>query len=206
MYINTGVGKRKHGHKVSIIAWDAESRDRIELTIYRGDRQEVKWCSISLNPQQAIKVAHRLQNPLPDAWVDYADPDPPPAAQGEIRAYWDVFIVKDKNGNKASIGIAEGKLGVSSDQYYPSRSGPTDYFSHDHAEDLTPQEIKKLAGLLYHWAGAELIGLVREKKKLVRKILPLVDKQNLEVEEYYADHWRDDDSPQAEKTFGVKVA
>ena len=27
---------------------------------------------------------------------------------------------------------------------------------------------------------------------------------NLIIEEYYADHWRDDDSPQAEKTFGVR--
>ena len=30
-----------------------------------------------------------------------------------------------------------------------------------------------------------------------------VEELKLMVEEYLADHWRDDDSPQAEKTFGV---
>ena len=31
-----------------------------------------------------------------------------------------------------------------------------------------------------------------------------VDQLNLAIEEYYASHWRDDESPLAEKTFGVK--
>ena len=32
------------------------------------------------------------------------------------------------------------------------------------------------------------------------------DELELMVKEFYADHWRDDDSPQAEITFGVRRA
>lgn len=51
---------------------------------------------------------------------------------------------------------------------------------------------------------------MNKKEKFKRMIkranlaLRIVYDQVIELEEYYASHWRDDDSPQAEKTFGVK--
>jgi len=200
MYIHTKIGE----NKVSVVCWGYED-SRIELTIYVDDQGHTIWHGISLDPQQALKVAHRLQNPLPDVWVDFVDPAPAPAPQGEMRSQWDVFKVKHSNGvHEGAIGILKGKIGINTSSFnIPKKSCRTDYFYCAKEENLSPAEIKKLAGLLYHWAGARMIGLVTERKKLVRKVLPLVDKQNLETEEHYADHWRDDDSPQAEKTFGV---
>lgn len=176
MYINTGVGKGWAGYKVYVSAY---SEKRIELTIFKPEGRhnpKCMWCSVSLTTSQAIKVANSLQNPPCDKWVDFADPDPPPAPQGEMRPMWDVFLVKHSNGvHEGSIGIAKGKIAIDNGNFqFPKRSCQTDYFSSQREEELSSQEIKKLAGLLYHWAGANLIGLATRKRKSI-KVLPLVD-------------------------------
>lgn len=178
MYINTGVGKGWAGYKVYVTCY----HKRIELTVFKPEGRHnprCLWCGVSLTTSQAIKVAYRLQNPLPDKWVSYVDPAPLPAPQGEVRPQWDVFLVKHSNGvHEGAIGITKGKIGIDAGNFLlPEKSCQTDYFASQREEKLSPQEIKKLAGLLYHWAGANLIGLATKKRKSI-KVLALVDKED----------------------------
>lgn len=198
MNIDTQIGKGLSGHKVLIAAY---SDKRITLTIFKRDGYGCNWCGVSLNPDQAIKVAYRLQNPLPDMWVDFADPEPPEL--GEMRPTWDVFKVKHSNGVfKAHLAIAKNKLAVQTCQILTGETpaGPTDYFMDEHTESLTPKEITRLAGILYYWAGAHLIGYVTERTIIKEQVLAI----NLKAKEAEAEDWRDDDSPKSELTFGTR--
>ena len=49
-------------------------------------------------------------------------------------------------------------------------------------------------------------GQLRERRiaEAISNVKADVEWLNLKIEEYYASHWRDDDSPLAEMTFGVK--
>ncbi len=158
MYINTRVGE------ISINNYHSK---RIELTFPH-------WISVSLLPAQAIKVAHRLQNPLIDAWVDFADPNPK-GPQGELRPIWDVMTVKHGNGvHTAWVGLQGSKLGIMNGiNWAKIKSGPADYFRPDDSKKLTDKHIKKLCGLLYHWAGAMMIGYVTKRTVTKERVLHL---------------------------------
>lgn len=49
-------------------------------------------------------------------------------------------------------------------------------------------------------------GQLRERRivEAISNVKADVEWLNLKIEEYYTSHWRDDDSPLAEMTFGVK--
>lgn len=183
MYINTGIGDGWAGHKVSVST--SFNGKFFELVIFQPVDYAggCHWVGVSLSPAQAINIAGLLINPPEDKWVDYADPAPEPEPQGEIRKTWSVSKVKHKNGvYSAYIGITKNEVAINTSMVCPSpkRTCVTDYFWYEHSEELTSPETTKLAGILYHWAGAMMIGYKKRKRVEHYESLLLVDKEEPE--------------------------
>jgi len=168
MYIHKNIGKRnRRGTKVFVVA-DAETRRHIEITIFRHDHGRCHWLTVWLNPKQAVKLANFLLNPSKSVWVDFADPAPAPAPQGEHRETWQVIKATCNGVHPAWIAVKGKELAISHWGYGRSQPvGVTDYFHAEHSEVLSTQECKLLVGLLFHWAGAMMIGY--KTKRIVKK-------------------------------------
>jgi len=207
MYINTGVGEggSRRDHKISIVAWDTKYPDSddhpsIRLEIYKTDHGMTNWVGVSLTPRQAVRVAHRILNPLGYRWGAFADPEPE-GPKGELRPFWDIMKVKHKNGvHDGTIAIKRERTGnPRSDKCYPTettiaihtmswetieKSHQSECFWSEHEEAFTPPEAKRIAGFLYHWGGALMIGYEDKTIKTTERWLPLVKDDDKEEEDW----------------------
>jgi len=156
--INKKIGFNSFGESLAMTMWEPD-RHRHWL-----------WHTCKLRPSQAVVIAHRLLNPLPDHWEDFADPLPPPEPQGEMQETW--HVIKAAGG---LLGIVGDKVGIATSRYSLGayKPGQAVYYHPTWSVNLTPLEIKRAAGILFYWAGAMMIGYRIETKVSKSKVLAL---------------------------------
>lgn len=167
MYIHRKIGKKldlwatENGRMV-ITAWGSISGGRCESV------------RVSLTPTQAIKVANDLMSP--PGWKSTELMN----GTSELRQTWQVYKVKHGNGvTRGMIGVSDDKgpiLGLEDNltSFGNDKTRVTDYF-HCTEVKLTKPEVKTVTGLLFLWAGSELVG--------TRKVCETTTKHILNVED-----------------------
>lgn len=151
---------------------------RIELTVWKPWYVgRVSWKSVSLNPAQAVRLAHILL--VPPRWqrVRVQDGSKP------FRVVWQVLAVKHGNGvHSGEIGVSLRNHGGTvveigvlemTGNYEKTRSRATDCWCPSWSVTMTTGQVKVLAGLLYLWAGARMVGTRRVLRKSVERIMYL---------------------------------
>lgn len=169
MYIHRGIGKK-------LDLWATEN-GRMVITA-RGSTAGGRCESVrvSLTPPQAIKVANDLMCPPEHQPVELMD------GTSELRPMWQVYKVKHGNGvTRGMVGISDDKgpvLGLNDNfmsyDKTEDKTRVTDYFCCT-AVKLTRKEVKTVAGLLFLWAGSELVGTRKVCETTTRHILNVED-------------------------------
>lgn len=162
--------KRTIDDKLEI--YSGTDENRIELTTWNhigGCR--CKWISVSLTPDQAIKVANDLRCP-------------PKRQSVKLCPMWQVYKIKHRNGGtRGMIGISEGKetmLGLNDDFISSGKDEDktrlTDYF-YCTKVNLTSKEVITVSGLLFLWAGSKFVGTRQICKTTKENVLNTKDEK-----------------------------
>lgn len=136
---------RKH---IQLMTWKPTYHDRCE------------WIGCALTPHRALQVANLLADPPPWEPVKVGDGTTP------LRQIWQVLRVKHDNGVfVSSIGIARctakgltSQLGICESQSDSHQTRKAQWWYPSNMVTLKPPQARILQGLLYAWAGLQMVG------------------------------------------------
>ncbi len=171
MYINRQVGE------VYVNCW-GESRPHIELGVYSPigvGCSNHNGCSLSAI--QALRLADTMGNPPQPQSVKLGD------GTHEMRSTWKTFRVKHNNGvHIATVGVTKDTdqdlaLGFANSLISDNhpRSQETYYWPNDCEISLTKKHVKIIRGLLYMWAGEQMIGTRKQVTPEVVEDIPYLE-------------------------------